>query len=199
MQRAVNGERASEVPCGDCTSCCRSSQFIHIEPDEATTLARIPAAHLFAAPRLPKGHVVMGFDANGCCPMLSDDRCSIYEDRPKTCRTYDCRIFPAAGIDPGDDHDLISQQSRRWRFEYPTTLDRAQHVAVRAAAAFIEDRPELFGDGPAPTTPTQKAALALGIFDAFLGSDASNGVHDESPPELGAVRAAVACHRERDH
>ena len=35
----------------------------------------------------------------GHCPMLVDGRCSIYEHRPRTCRTYDCRVFPAAGLE----------------------------------------------------------------------------------------------------
>ena len=33
--------------------------------------------------------------------MLVDGRCSIYEHRPRTCRTYDCRIFTATGLDVG--------------------------------------------------------------------------------------------------
>ena len=31
-----------QVPCGACTACCTSSQFVHIEPDETETLARGP-------------------------------------------------------------------------------------------------------------------------------------------------------------
>ncbi len=63
--------------------------FVHIKPDETQTLRRIPRALLFPAPGLPKGHRVMGYDDRGYCPMLVDDKCSIYEDRPQACRTYD--------------------------------------------------------------------------------------------------------------
>ncbi|HET7720760.1 MAG TPA: YkgJ family cysteine cluster protein, partial [Acidimicrobiales bacterium] len=86
-----------DVPCGTCTACCTSSQFVHIGPDERDTLSRIPKALLFPAPGQPKGHVVMGYDERGHCPMFVDGACSIYEHRPRTCRTYDCRVFPAAG------------------------------------------------------------------------------------------------------
>ncbi len=55
MQAAIRGERASDVPCGTCTACCTSSQFIHIGPDESDTLAHIPGELLFPAPRLPAG------------------------------------------------------------------------------------------------------------------------------------------------
>lgn len=94
MGRALRGEAASEVPCDGCTACCRSSQFVHIEPDETDTLARIPEELLFPASRLPAGNKLMGYDEHGRCPMLVDDRCSIYEHRPRACRTYDCRVFP---------------------------------------------------------------------------------------------------------
>jgi hypothetical protein len=60
--------------------------------------------------------------------MLTDGRCSIYEQRPLTCRTYDCRAFAAAGI-PADG-DLITRQTRRWTFSHPTQDDRDQHSAV---------------------------------------------------------------------
>ena len=53
MQGAIRGERGSDVPCGGCTACCTSSQFVHIEPDETDTLAHIPAALLFPAPSGP--------------------------------------------------------------------------------------------------------------------------------------------------
>ena len=88
------------VPCGACTACCTSSQFVHIEPDETDTLAHVPAVLRFPAPGLPKGHVVMGYDERGHCPMLVDGACSIYEHRPRTCRTYDCRIFAVTGVEP---------------------------------------------------------------------------------------------------
>src|SRR3954468_8322245 len=115
MQAALRGERDAEVPCGTCTACCTSSQFVHIAPDETDTLAHIPAQLLFPAPRLPEGHVLLGYDDRGHCPMLIDGRCSIYEHRPRTCRTYDCGVFPAAGIEPlEDEKPLIAERARRW-------------------------------------------------------------------------------------
>ena len=102
IQGAIRGDHGSDVPCDGCTACCTSSQFIHVGPDESDTLAHIPTDLLFPAPGLPPGHVVLGYDERGHCPMLIDDKCSIYEHRPRTCRTYDCRIFPAAGLDLED-------------------------------------------------------------------------------------------------
>src|SRR5262245_47949648 len=99
MDSALRGERSSDVPCGGCTACCSSSQFVLIEPDEAETLAHVPGPLLFPAPGRPDGHVLLGYDDRGRCPMLGDDGCTIYAHRPRACRTYDCRVLAAAGVD----------------------------------------------------------------------------------------------------
>jgi uncharacterized protein len=99
-QAAIREEQDAVVPCGDCTACCTSSQFVHIAPDETDALAHVPAQVLFPAPGFPPGHVLMGYDDRGHCPMFVDGACSVYEHRPRTCRTYDCRVFAAAGLVP---------------------------------------------------------------------------------------------------
>jgi len=159
MQAAIRGEQGSDVPCGTCTACCTSSQFVHIEPDETDTLAHIPKELLFPAPRAPRGHVLMGYDERGHCPMLIDGRCSIYAHRPRTCRTYDCRIFPATGVEVDADDETkiaIGQRSRRWVFSFPTDADRAAYEATRAAAASLRKRDD------APSSATGLAVLAIG-------------------------------------
>ncbi len=149
---------AIDVPCGDCRACCTSSYFVHVRPDEAATLARIPAGLLFPAPGAPGGHLVMGYDARGHCPIFRDGECSIYEDRPATCRAYDCRVFAAAGIDA--DRPAITQRARRWVFGYAAKSDRELHAAVRAAARSLRDHPERFPAGADPSNPAQVALLA---------------------------------------
>ena len=132
MRGALRGERDADVPCGPCAACCTSSQFIHIEPDEADALAHIPPALLFPAPRLAAGHMVMGYDERGHCPMFKDGGCSIYEHRPRTCRTYDCRVFAATGVQI-TDKPAIAAQVARWRFAFPSAADRERYEAVRQA------------------------------------------------------------------
>jgi len=139
MRAALRGERDAAVPCNGCTACCRSAQFVAIEPDETETLARIPAELLFPAPLRPPGHVVMGYDARGHCPMLVDDRCSIYEHRPRTCRMYDCRVFAATGIDP--EKPEVAKRVREWMFTYASESDEADHDALRDGAARLSGAP----------------------------------------------------------
>jgi len=164
MEAALAGDASSDVPCGECTACCTSSQFVHIGPDEADTLAHIPRALLFPAPRMPRGHVLLGYDERGHCPMLVDGRCSIYEHRPRTCRTYDCRIFPAAGVGADPAKPAIVRQAARWRFDVADEADRSASAAVRAAAAFLDGHAGL----PA-LSATQLAVLATEIHHLFLG------------------------------
>jgi Fe-S-cluster containining protein len=182
MQDALRGEADSDVPCDGCTACCTSSQFVHIGPGETDTLAHIPSGLLFPAPRLPRGNVLLGYDENGHCPMLVDGRCSIYEHRPQTCRTYDCRIFPATGIEPDEDgKEAIAHRARRWRFDHPEEVDQIEQAALRAAARYVRER----GDD---SSATRDAVLAVQVHDLFLHQDGESGRTVVVEPEPEVVR-----------
>ena len=170
IRRAIDGVGDADVPCGGCTACCTASQFVHVGPDEADALAHIPAALLFAAPGLPPGHRLMGYDEHGRCPMLVDGSCSIYPHRPRTCRTYDCRVFAAADVvDDDPTKAAIAARARRWRFDEPTEDDVVRHGAVRAAAAFLAEHAAELPDRLAPRTATQRAVLAVELAGLFEG------------------------------
>ena len=187
MLAAVRDGTNSAVPCDGCVACCSSSQFVLIEPDEVDALAHIPAELLFPAPGRPEGHVVMGYDEHGRCPMLADDGCSIYEHRPRTCRTYDCRVFAATGLEPDAGKEAIAARASEWRFAYVSEHDRLADRATRAAAAYLERRRDDFPPGAVPTAPTQLAVLAVEAHEAFF---------DTPDPEPEAVRVAI---RRRRH
>lgn len=189
MQAALRGGAESDVPCAGCTACCRSSQFVHIGPDETETLAHIPASLRFPAPLMPAGHVLLGYDSQGRCPMLTGDGCSIYEHRPRTCRTYDCRVFAATGVELDDaGKELIAQQVRRWRFDLVSDADHRAQEAVRAAVGFIREHAEQLPDGFAPTSSTQLAVLAIEIAEAFLQHDAGSDRAAVVTPDSASVR-----------
>lgn len=156
MRAALRGDQDAAVPCGSCTACCTSSQFVTIGPDETDTLAHIPRPLLFPAPRMPRGFLVLGYDERGWCPMLDDGRCSIYEHRPNACRQYDCRVFAAAGVRP--DKPAVAERIVQWRFRHPTARDGAEHDAVRAAAA----------NGDNDADPTRRAITAVENYESFL-------------------------------
>ena len=147
LRRSLEDGASTGVPCDGCTACCRSHQFVVIEPDEAATLKRIDPRLLAAAPGRPAGWQVLGFDQDGCCPMLGQTGCTIYDDRPRTCRVYDCRVFAAAGVLP--DQPLVADRVRDWRFtDVPVSVtDRARSLVRqgddprRAALAALLDDP----------------------------------------------------------
>jgi Fe-S-cluster containining protein len=165
IQDVIRTGSISDVPCGSCTACCTSSQFIHITPDEVDALGKIPKDLLFPAPRLPAGHILMGYDENGHCPMLIDGACSIYEYRPRTCRTYDCRVFAASGLELDDPtKSAINDQVRRWRFHLADSIDRAELEAVRSAAS-------LLGETDLGFNITERTLAAIEVHDQFLAID----------------------------
>jgi hypothetical protein len=190
VRAALVDGREIDVPCGACCACCATSHFVHVGPGEAHSLSRIPRAILFPAPGHPPGTLLMGYDRDGRCPMLDGGRCSIYEDRPLTCRTYDCRVFAAAGIDA--DRDAITRQSRRWEFDLSASEDRDQHHAVRAAACFVREHAGCFPGGAVPEEPAQLAVLAVKVFDVFLEAGDAPADSAREASDLRVAEAVMA-------
>ena len=163
-----------DVECGDCRACCTSSLFIRIEPDETDALSSIPGELLFPAPLFPKGNMVMGYDEKGHCPMFRDNACSVYRDRPRICRKYDCRILAATGFREDDARKLINMQADRWRFDIEDEEDRESLEAVNRAARFISDNEKDFPSGFVSHNPVQRAVLAIRAYGMFYGPDSGD-------------------------
>jgi len=151
ISKAIDAGADSDVPCGDCTVCCRASQFILVTSTDVAARSVIPSELLFAAPGLPEGNHVMGYDAHGHCPMFRDSGCSIYEQRPQACRTYDCRIFAATGIDvSADGRDELAARVARWQFDLAN--DGAELLdALQAAGAYVASHTTELGMGAGTT------------------------------------------------
>jgi hypothetical protein len=86
--------------------------------------------------------------------MLVDGTCTIYEHRPRACRTYDCRVFAATAIDVDEDGTKvdIGRRARRWRFDFTSEADCSARDAVRAAVAVVAER---------DVSATERAVLAI--------------------------------------
>lgn len=174
MEASARSGGGMDVACGECRGCCTSSYFIPIEPDEADTLASIPKRLLFPAPGKPKGRRLLGYDEKGHCALFKDNACSIYAHRPRACRAYDCRVFPATGLSESDK-PAIAQQAERWRFSFPSPEDEREFEAARAAARFLREHAADFPPGFLPSQATQLAALALRIRVLFPAGKPSAG------------------------
>jgi Fe-S-cluster containining protein len=166
--RAIGDSGADmDVACGECRGCCTSSYFIHVGPDETEALAVIPKRLLFRAPGLAKGHFLIGYSGNGHCAMFRDNACSIYANRPRACRAYDCRVFAATGLSE-EGKPAIARQADRWRFAFPSPEDSRLFEAVREAARFLRGHAGEFPAGFLPPNATQQAAVALRVHGLFL-------------------------------
>lgn len=117
-----------KVPCNGCTACCRSPHM----PPELTEeeITKYPDAELneeFGKWSLPRKE-------DGSCVKLIDNKCSIYGDRPKVCRVFDCRVYVAAGLLPGDD-PILAEALNEWEpFRLPTREDKITFIALRMAS-----------------------------------------------------------------
>lgn len=187
MRGALAGSSGMDVACGDCRGCCTSSYFIKVRAHEKAALEHIGADNLRPAPGATNGNLLMGFDEHGHCFMFVDGGCSIYPHRPETCRTYDCRVFTAAGMSAGPDKSEINDRIASWRFEYPDTRDHDEHRAVTAAANFIRQHVIRFPGGRVPSRPSEVAVLAVKTYEVFL-----------DPPSSDAEIAAAIIAASRD-
>jgi len=77
----------SYVPCGNCIACCTGlTPYLTSEEFESAKYiytflnTLITNKPVIAIPRMEDG-----------CIYLRDGKCSIYNDRPKACRQFDCR------------------------------------------------------------------------------------------------------------
>ena len=77
--------------------------------------------------------------------MFGESGCSIYQDRPQACRTYDCRVFAATDVDVGaDGHVEIAARVQQWQFEMDREGETAL-TAVRAAAEYVSANASTLG------------------------------------------------------
>ena len=187
MRRALAGGRGMDVACGSCVGCCTSSYFIKVRPHETETLKHIPAESRSIAAGEPQGTWIMGYDAQGHCPMFAGGGCSIYPHRPDTCRIYDCRIFTAAGMNAGAGRSTINERIAHWRFEYASDDARREHRAVTAAASFLRQHPVRFPGGHIPSRPADIAVLAVKAYTVFMDPPASDA--DVAAGIVAACRA----------
>ena len=154
FQSSLHDGFPADVPCDGCAACCRSGKLIPVEPDEVGAIAFIPPESLVAMPGEPTRRV-LAHDSSGRCSQLTDDGCAVYAHRPRACRAYDCRIFPATGVRP--DSAPIAERTERWRFSYASHGARERHDAVRMAAVVLG----FPGGLSSPVSPTQHALDAI--------------------------------------
>jgi hypothetical protein len=198
MQAVLRGQQDADVPCDGCVGCCISSYPIPLRPTDRTALARVPDRYL----QLPvgQGAARMGYREDGSCPMLLNSQCTIYADRPQTCRDYDCRIYAATDLLPDGDRPVIQERVREWCFDFPSREEQTSAEALRRAAHFIRSNAGLFPAGMRTHSTTAIAVLAVKVWPLFTSGVGANDKGDgpEDPSPLEQVRRVLEAARAFD-
>lgn len=171
MRAVLRGEAVADVPCAGCVGCCVSSYPIPLRPADRTALEKVPDRYLQLR---PGSGARMLYREDGTCPMLDAGRCTIYTDRPQTCRDYDCRIYAAADLVPDGPRPVIQERVREWRFAFADAAARERADAVRRAAGFIRAHAHLFPPAARAHSATAAAVMAVKVHELF--SDAAGVV-----------------------
>jgi Fe-S-cluster containining protein len=177
MSAVLRGGQHADVPCDGCVGCCVSSYAIPLRPADGVALEAVPARYL----RMPVdgGLARMEYREDGTCPMLEGGRCTIYAQRPQTCRDYDCRIYTATGLLPDGERPVIRDRVLEWHFDFPSLEELAQHGALRRAARFIREHAALFPPAMRADSAAAAAVLAVKAWPLFLRGAGTNEKGDE--------------------
>jgi Fe-S-cluster containining protein len=122
---------ATKTPCGTCTACCVSKEWaaVPLSAEEAERFA--DCAHYSA------GTWLLDRKPDGSCVKLIEGKCSVYQQRPRTCRLFDCRW--AALIEAicrfGVADELARSALLQW--EAPRITERRDRDALEAIARAI--------------------------------------------------------------
>ena len=127
---------AGPVPCCACMACCHYPGIVVDEKRDRKHLARL------LTERSPDGELVLQRRPDGACVHLGERGCTVYEQRPAVCRTFDCRVFAAMGLVErcGPDHQTPggSSQGVRERTTKPGAVER--DAARPTASCFVPYR-----------------------------------------------------------
>jgi hypothetical protein len=167
MRAVLRGEREAQVPCEGCVGCCVSAYPVPLRPADAAALASVPSRYLTL--QADGGMARMNPREDGTCPMLELGKCRIYQQRPQTCRDYDCRIYAAAGLVPDGGRPVIRERVLEWRFAYADDGARQAADAVRRAAVFIRENAAQFPPAVRAHSATAAAVLAIKTYASFAG------------------------------
>jgi hypothetical protein len=173
---------SANVPCNGCTACCRDPNlFVDVTDEEAKRLKVHQDTNMDQ--REYKNGVAWVLDRNekGECVYLIDNRCSIYSERPKSCRQYDCRVhllgFP---VDP--TQTVVNQEGvLQWsQFSQPTTEDKVAGLAIRLSIL------HMLKENPNPCHSDFGSAIARWVAYRDIAYEMYHDLHWMSEEELKA-------------
>lgn len=79
------------VPCGSCQLCCKGQDVFLFPGEDANGLPIVPGIIPASFGRAARPAMRLTQKPNGDCAHLGPDGCTVYDQRPRTCRIFDCR------------------------------------------------------------------------------------------------------------
>ena len=171
-----------------CSGCCRHHLSVFaVEAEEARAAIEILPAQVRASVE-GQAREVIKREARGepvACPLLVNDRCSIYESRPMICRTQGLPLLMEA--EDGEQLCPFVHSVVGWPKLTPASLEPRLSWAGRVALSLAAGFPYRAARGVAARfpTPPQGAEAALGRF----GTAAS---HASLRPVRGQAQRRIA-------
>jgi Fe-S-cluster containining protein len=109
-----NTAHEATVNCGHCTACCRDAPLIVLtegeRPEPFDKMVRIVVE---CDDGKEKSFWLLPHQPNGDCYYLRDGQCSVYEQRPKMCRTFDCRFIALKPNDFDMSDEVVKAGNKR--------------------------------------------------------------------------------------
>ena len=110
------------VKCGDCNACCTNFKGVILLPQEQDKYVTSNED-----PNL------MAVDENGDCHYLLNGKCSIRDERPYGCRTYDCRTLAFGKVRSENPDCNLGKAILAWDLSGQSRQDRIELTAMRLA------------------------------------------------------------------
>ena len=130
----------TDVPCGTCTQCCRSSQGLFLHPGQGDDVDSY--RHRTAVDRDGNPVHLLETTPEGACVYLGEAGCTVYERRPLLCRSFDCRKHYL--ILPRQDRDNLVRLGLSSRAVFNAGRARLKTLSPAERRACLETREEFF-------------------------------------------------------
>ena len=187
IQRSQWSDDGIDTPCGDCDLCCRGLS-ISIEADESSTLDAIEPQLLDAHQSGDLSYWTIKMKPDGSCPKLVGGKCSIWKDRPRVCKRFDCRLFALGELPPPVRNQSFTDRVNSWRFSIDLQDDEENFEAFRRAMQLISLHQSTFAKRGIEAGTIQAASLAIDLRHLFFKQSDSLEQKDQLAEALVEMR-----------
>lgn len=142
MHQDQTGRDQTEVPCGTCTECCKTNQGLFLHPEQGDNVDSYQTRTVID--RHGNAIHMLATTPDGACVYLGPTGCTIYEQRPLLCRSFDCRKHYL--ILPRQDRDNLVRLGLSSRSVFNAARARLKTLSAAERQECAEKSKEFFGE-----------------------------------------------------